>query len=383
MEGIISWSKDNFYNDKCLKVQEDDHFTFKPARTLEDGTVLLRIHKSCLFSCRTCTVSTLFDKDEEPILMVIIGFIYEMFVFGPEESQWFKYLSPYMNQIDVPKKEPTDAFKNVVGEWEKKFNTYYKLWNKEFNWSMDASKEVSFKDIALTVLNSATGIDSWVGPCLLPGGITQSHNSNKDSALNTTLLSVGDVCSTCGEEVCGCDEISGDENKEQNNNGSDDNEMEVDDSDLDLSSDGESEGPQGSEEDEEEDDSEEEESDENDMIKPGCITIVAGNEDSTGNITSLEENTPLIVSVLDPNEMYESNLFNNGEENPQWFETDGNPSHWLLYQLDPLSKLSDKELKTKLRHLIISKMSELQKEPSLENEDDYIILRNALRQSYQ
>lgn len=82
MNHILSWNKDNFINEDYISTKREDQWIFKSKGDIKDGTILLQINKTCLFSGKNCTVSTLFDSNED-----------EMFIFDPKKCQWYEYLS--------------------------------------------------------------------------------------------------------------------------------------------------------------------------------------------------------------------------------------------------------------------------------------------------
>lgn len=377
MERIISWNKDNFYNEDCLSAQKEDKWVFKSTKSVEDGALLFHINKSCLFNGRNCTVATLLVKDEDRRFALTIGFIYEMLVFGSKESQWYDYLYPLLDAFNKKSQplEHTGEDEELFAQWEKKFDRYYRSLKKEFGWTLIDTKAFNFKSIAAFILSSIVMIDVWLGPCLLPGGILPSKIGLKDC--NATLVTMEDVCSLCGEEICGCEDIDGEESDEEEDE-EDDQEDEDDDMDGDDSSDIEDENG-----------SSEEEGEELEVVKTSCITIVAGSDNVEGGINPLEANAKLTINVMDVSEMQYSNLFemeeeeDEEEEEPAWFDIQGKPSNWLLYQLDPYSKLTDKKLSTKLRCFILAQINELQKNSVPKDEEIYISLRKALKHSYQ
>lgn len=373
MEHILSWNTDNYYNEECISAKKEDKWVFKSSKNVEDGMLLFHIHKSCLFNGRNCTVATLLDKSEDRRLTLTIGFIYEMFVFGAKESQWYDYLYPLLNGYNSQSLEITPEDEELVTQWEEKFNKYYDDIKKEFGWSLIDTKSFDFRSIAAFILSSIVMIDIWLGPCLLPGGIMPSKTCLKDC--NVTLVTVEDVCSLCGEEICGCKDMDGEESGED-----EESESEEDQSSSEEEEDKEDEEDGGSENEGEDDQEEKRE-----VMKPCCVTIVAGSDNVEGGVDPLEANCKLKINVMDISEMQYSSLFEMEEEEEEqsdWFDEEGKPLDWLLYQLDPYSKLSDKQLHTKIRHLILYKINELQKNDVPKNNDTYINLRKALKHSY-
>lgn len=378
MEHILSWNKDNFYNEDCLSAKKEDKWVFKSTKSVEDGALLFHINKSCLFNGRNCTVATLLAKDEDRRLALVVGFIYEMFVFGSKESQWYDYLYPL---LDVYKqKSHSDELdseeEELLTQWGEKFDRYYTSLKKEFGWTLIDTKSFNFKSVAAFILSCIVMIDVWLGPCLLPGGVLPSKIGLQDC--NATLVTMEDVCSLCGEEMCGCEESDSEENDSEECG------EEEDDMDVDDQSDNDNEDTSSEEEEEEE-----EEGEELEVVKTSCITIVAGSDNVEGGINPLEANVPLTINVMDVSEMQYSNLFEmeeedeEEEEEPAWFDPSGKPSDWLLYQLDPYSKLTDEKLHTKLRYFILAQINELQKNSVPKDEEIYINLKNALRHSYK
>lgn len=217
-----------------------------------------------------------------------------------------------------------------------------------------------FKMVSNFIKSFVVMIDCWLGPCLLPGGIVPSKTGL--GACNSTLISLQDVCTLCGEEDCYCEEESDNEYESDIN---DDNENEYGDM--------------------EEDFEEQEKEDTPSLVKKDCITIVAGSDTTDGSINSLIPECTLTIHVMDTTELQYSNLFNteNTEEPQIWFYEDGNPSDWLLYQLDPYSDLTDQQLNTKLRNVIISELIELKNQNISKMDETYVILRKALKKSYK
>lgn len=360
MNHIISWNKDNYINEDCISTKKEEQWIFKSKGDIEDGTILFQINKTCLFSGKNCTVSTLFDLDEDEMFKIVVGFIYEMFIFGPKNSQWYGYLCPLIKYYHQYKNENYCLIERRHTEWEKKFHSYYHLWKQQFGWTFleDDISIVDFKVVSNFIESLVVMIDCWVGPCLLPGGIIPSRTGL--NICNSTLITSQDVCTLCGEENCYCEEASWTED-----------EVEDDISEVDENIEGEKE--------------EEEEEEEHDVAKKDCITIVAGSDTTDGNINSLNSDSTLTIHVIDISELQYSNLFkfNNTEEQPIWLDEDGNPSDWLLHQIDSYSELSDQRLKLKLKNIVLHKLIELKNQNVSKKKETYIILRKALKNCYR
>lgn len=361
MNHIISWNKDNYITEDYISTSKNEQWIFKSKGNIKSGTILFQLNKTCLFSGKNCTVSTLLDSSEDEMFKIVVGFIYEIFIFGPKNSQWYDYLSPLIIYYNQYKNTDNRSTRKRHTEWEKKFYSYYTLWKQQFGWEFidNDSNMIDFKVISNFIESAIVMIDCWIGPCLLPGGIIPSKTGL--NTCNSTLITLQDVCTLCGEEDCFCEEESGSENEDRSEDEVEDDINEVNEN------------------------VEEEEEEDSDIIKKDCITIVAGSDTTDGNIISLNPDSTLTIHVLDTSELQYSNLFdlNNTEQQPVWLDEDGTPSDWLLYQLDPYSELTDYQLNIKLKNIILHKLIELKNQDISKNEKSYIILRKALKNYYR
>lgn len=90
---FVGDSDDSFWSTECeVRTSPNGGLGVFAKQDLEEGTVLLKLPKSCLFSASNSSIANLLVDDEiDGVLALNIAFLYETTVFK-EKSHWFPYL---------------------------------------------------------------------------------------------------------------------------------------------------------------------------------------------------------------------------------------------------------------------------------------------------
>ncbi|CCE65633.1 hypothetical protein TPHA_0M00580 [Tetrapisispora phaffii CBS 4417] len=245
---IIGLVKDNetnsvFRTDMCeVKKSEFGGLGVYAKEDIEEGTSLLKVHKSILFSANNCSIGNLLHEEGiGGMLGLNIAFIYEITVFK-EKSFWYNYLKSirFLDEDGVlllPPSHWEESDKKLLRgssvdllygaldpevEIQEGFEIAIDLsikWNQELNLNIPEGfldvnitdiddireKLKKFVSVAFALSSRVFEVDAYHENALVPIADLFNHNSEKT---DVRFVSVFDVCAECGEfGPCKHDEI--------------------------------------------------------------------------------------------------------------------------------------------------------------------------------
>lgn len=202
--------------------------------TWDRNTVLLRLHKSSIFSKRTCTIANILREYDliDPILSLTIALLFEHYTFGKEKSGWIplidclKLFEIYDLSTYFVDDETNDKFQFERGLF-KQYEEFCQFAAREYNLASPSSKFNSFSNFIQLIHNIKSNmifIDSFNEFGLIPfvKELTNTtENITPDTYYTSVFITIKEVCFICGDLDCHC--------QLENDDGSDDDDEEDDD----------------------------------------------------------------------------------------------------------------------------------------------------------